>query len=154
MSLLQFPRQYALFVDDSGHYVGKKRIGWSFGELGLKKKTFDYGDGTYNIKPDKASRLHFIISSRLIFDDYFFVYNINNPDPIRFKNNGFIPIMDPRTYKKRLTSNLVKDLQEVAKGKLEIPWKWVIAIGIGVLVVWYIASGGDISSLTGGGGGA
>eukprot|EP00919_Chromeraceae_sp_WS-2016_P077768 GHVR01183971.1.p1 GENE.GHVR01183971.1~~GHVR01183971.1.p1 ORF type:complete len:161 (-),score=8.72 GHVR01183971.1:46-528(-) len=144
MSLLNFPRHSAVFVDSNGDYVGKKVIGRSFGALGQKEKTFDYDGGTYNFIPEKTSRLNFNFSNRLIFDDYIFVYQLYNPNPISFKGGHFTPVMDSKSYKSRLTNKLVIDLNKIAQGGFKINWKYVL-IGLVVLAVaYYFLSGGTL----------
>lgn len=144
MSLFQWSRFVACFVDENGDYVGKKIFARSIFALGQSKKTFDYDGGSYNIKPGRASRLELSLPFAVFFDNYIYVYKIGNPDPLSFEGGNLKPIMEASSYKHRLKSKLVEDLNKVAKGGFEIPWKIVLPILIGIGIVMYFVQGGSL----------
>lgn len=138
MSVLGISRFVACFVDDKGDYVGKKVFGHSWCSLGMKKQFFDYDGGMYIINPANSSRITLSFKSRLFFDDYIYVYQLGNPSPISFLNGGFVPMMRASDFKERLESKLVRDLNYIASGGLQIPWKWLLVIIVGVGIVYYL----------------
>lgn len=146
MSMINCSRHIAVFRDSTGHQVGTKifDISWFSSSIGLSKKYFFYKDKAYNIKPSLSSRIDTTLFRKLLFDDYFYIYDINNPDPIEFLNGGFCPIMNPEDYKQRLESNLVDALNRAGRGKFQINWKWIIALIVIALIAYYFISGGSI----------
>lgn len=152
MSFFNFSRHIAIFLDDNGDQVGKKifKRSWS-DSIGIDKKTFSFNGGSYNIDPLKACRLKLSFKTAIFFDNYIYIYKINNPDPISFKG-GFAPVMDPLAYEIRLKTNLIDALNRAGRGKLNINWKYII-IGIVVLIVLYLAFSGNLGALFGGGAG-
>lgn len=146
MSLLNFSRFVACFVDAKGEYVGKKVFRRTLGSLGHSDKIFNYDGGTYNILPSRASRLELSFTTHIFFDNYIYVYKVGNPDPISFKLGSFAPIMDADIYKERLESKLVKDLNSVAKGGFDINWRYVLIVIAIFGVVYYFMNGGDFTT--------
>lgn len=137
MSLFNFKRFIACFVDSNGDYVGKTIFRRSvFGNRGFTKKTFTYDGGTYNINPLESSRLELSLFFSFFFDNYIYVYQIDNPDPISFKDGGFKPIMSPEAYKARLESKLIKDLHNI--GRWDINWRLFIIVAAVILLLYYL----------------
>lgn len=140
-SLTGFKRHYAFFFDRSGQYVGRKNFKNSFFP-GIKEKIFNFRDGAYNIKPF-ASRVKF---SSLLSDKFFYIYDIENPDPL-FVSNGFIPMMSPRTYNDLLESNLINDLNKSRRDPLKKflnPKMLIIALVV-ICGLVYFLSGGSLT---------
>jgi hypothetical protein len=146
MSLFRFSRFIASFVDDNGDYVGTKIFSRSFGFLGHSRQTFTYKGRAYNISPSRSSRLELIFKTSIFFDNYVYVYNVNHPDPIIFKNGNFDVLMNPLDYQQRLESKLVKDLNAVGFGSYD--WvtilKWLGFGFVVFLVMYYFISKGQV----------
>lgn len=151
-------RHVAIFKDNKGDQIGSKvfeRVFFS-SSLGLRKRYFFYKDGAYNVKPIKTARIE-MNKNRVFLNDCYYVYNIDNPDPLDYSDNAK-PITDPRDYKVRLENKLIDELNRAGRGKLNIPWKWIIIIGLGLIVAYYFLSGGtlfgspeEVTNITAGG---
>lgn len=146
MSLFNWVRYTAIFLDVEGKVCGQKIIKRSMGFTGLKEQTFTYEGGLYNVKP-KAFRAQIGFKSHLFFDDDIFIYIIGNPDPLEYKyeEKEFKPVMDAEVYRVRMENKLVVDLNKAALGGLDIPniLKWV---GLGILifiVIYFFMSKGN-----------
>ncbi len=70
-------KHFALFFDDNGYYLGKKRVKWS-------EKTFSFKARSYNFVPEKSTffKLRTIFSTRK-----YYLYNLDNPMPFLLNKN-------------------------------------------------------------------
>lgn len=142
MSLLKWSRFVAVFEDENGDQVGRKVFRRTiFGGLGHdNKRTFEYRRGSYIIDPE-SSRIDLKFNSQLFFDTYVYIYKIGNPLPISFKGGEYKPVMKPELLRERLRSKLVKDLNSVAMGGLQINWKILLLVAVGILVLYFVFTG-------------
>lgn len=144
MSLFQWVRYTAVFLDKNNKVCDSKIFGRSFGFKGLKEGTFEHNGGLYNIKSD-AFKIQTSLKTHIFFDDDIYLYYYGNPDPLKFENNSFVPFMDSEVYKSRLKNKLIVDLNSIAMGSFD--WttflKWA-GLGLVVfLVVLYFLKRGD-----------
>lgn len=146
MSLFQWVRYTAVFIDSNGLICGQKVFRRSYGSKGLKDGTFEYDNGIYNIK-SKAFRVQTSYKTHLFFDDDVFIYRYGNPDPLEFVGQGFAPIMDPEVYKSRLQNKLVVDLNKIAMGGPDLVsvLKWLALGVLAFLVIYYFVKKGQVS---------
>lgn len=135
MSLFRWVRHMACIVDAEYKPINTITIGYSFGFKGMKKKTFEYSDGVYNIIPT-AFKVTTALKSHIFFDCEIFIYQIGNPDPLTFRYGQFVPLMDAEVYKARLKNKMVVDLNQIAMGSPDIKsiLKW-FGLGLVILVV-------------------
>lgn len=141
MSFFQWTRIVANFVDSDFKTVDSVIIGHNYGFKGMKKNTFRYKEGIYNINP-KAFKVQTAIKSHLFFDDDIYIYQIGNPDPLFFDNNEFKPFMSAEVYKSRLENKLVVDLNSIAMGGPD--WKTILKyllLGAVVIIILYYLFG-------------
>jgi len=118
MSFFGWTRYVANIVDENFEIVASVIIGRSMGFKGLKKLSFDYAGGTYNIVPSA-----FVVkpaTKALFFNNVVYIYQIGNPNPFKFQSNQFKPIMDAEVYRVRLKNKLVVDLNSAALGSMDI----------------------------------
>lgn len=134
-----FCSHYALFYDDNGVYVGKKRVPY-------RKRHFAFKERMYNFLPDDSS---FFKYRSLMSTKKFYYYNINNPMPFRLKKTAE-PVVDASTYKSILDSDLVKKLNPKKSNLLDLigGWKGLVILLIVGAVVYYFASGGSLTKTT------
>lgn len=133
----------ALFYDSSGSFVGSKRICTSF-SIGIKQKTFNFNKGTYNVKPF-VSRSRVTPFPYFFSDYYFYVYQLNNPDPVQL-DEKCLPSFNAFIYRDLLESNLVNDLNKSRRntfGNLLTPRNILIVV-IVLGIVYYFSSGGTL----------
>lgn len=134
-----FTQYFAQFFDAKGEYAGHKLI------IGAKKKkTFNFGKGSYNIDLEKCSEIDrtiipFILKRReMIYNTEF-----SNPYTLNKKENISPPI-DPVNYRVQLESNLMERLNNLAKSKFKLDLK-VVLIGLAVIVVGYLVATGKLN---------
>lgn len=134
----------ALFFDLRGEYIGSKLIKAS-SKWGIKKKTFTYGTGTYNINCN-ASRSRTIYFPWL-FDHLTYYYTIGNSDPLYIKHN-IAPLMRADDYNVQLESKVLRDLNKVRQGGLAalLTPKNIIILLIIIAIVYYFSSGGSLNA--------
>lgn len=138
MSLLEFKRHIAVFIDENGDKVGQKTIYHSFGNSTTKKKTFNYNNGTYNIKKKALSLL--IKTPTIFFDSQIYVYRIGHPDPLDYNKGSLDPLFTPDLYKTLLENKQTIDLIKAGRGGLNIDWRWIVGGIVVLLILYYIFS--------------
>lgn len=129
-------QHFAVFFDDNGIYLGKKRIKWTNYHFSWRGKTF-------NFLPADAT---FFKDSRFFSTRKFYPYNINDPNPLLL-NKKCQPVIRSDVYKTILDSDLVTKLNPKKLNIIEMlgGWKVIIAILIIGAVIYYFASGGTIT---------
>lgn len=127
----------AIFYDDKGDFVEVK-------QFSRKEKTFKaFGNKSFNINLNASyfDRKHFF------FDKRYFYYNINNPNPI-LMNKKAEPIMDSESYNVNLETKVLRDLNELSKGKgwlSNLSTQQIIIILAIIGAIIYFATGGKIT---------
>lgn len=143
-SLLGLKFHTALFFDKSGVYVGKKIFKFS-SRWGIRKKTFTFKDGEYNIKPD-ISRAYYTTFPYL-FDTIIYIYNVEHSDPLEVKT-AMLPKMTPQQYNIMLESKILRDLNKVRQGGLAalLTTRNIIIILLIIGAIIYFSMGGTLTS--------
>lgn len=126
----------AWLYDEKGEYHGSK---------GFRKhsKTFEYGNGAYNVDFENSSYkesypIPFLIRKRVYF------YNIAYSNPIKLINGHARNMITPELYNINLKTKVARDLNDLSKPKLLdylTPQNIIfmlIALGIGA----YVLTGG------------
>lgn len=134
--ITDYCKHIAIMFDNSGHYIGKRKINY-------RETTFKYKDKTYNFMPNDCS---FFSLSTLPFKKKYYFYNLYNPNPmvLDFKKE---PIISSAAYNNILETDLLKKLSALSKPNffdIILQPKFIILAIILVVGVWYFASGGQL----------
>lgn len=127
---------YAVFYDDNGLYVGKKKIKW-------KDKFFSWNNRSYNFLPDDSS---FFKVTRILSSQRYYFYNVNNAMPLVL-DKKLEPVLDNSAYKSILDSDLVKKLNPKKSNFLEFfgSWKGLLLLLVIGAAAYYFLSGGSLT---------
>lgn len=132
-------KHYAVFYDDLGVLVGRKKISY-------RDETFSYKEKTYNFLPKESS--YFKVAKPLRYEKHYF-YNLNDPNPILL-DKKHEPLMRSDVYKTVLDNDLVSQLNNLKKNKF-LAWlmqpKVLITIAVVGVLLYFLLSGNDISAL-------
>lgn len=140
MGLLGFTLRKAWLFDDRGEYLDKQ---W----FSKHSNDFRYKDKSYIIKHNNPTYLEF---TGIFFNTRFYMYNVNNPEPIMLGIKGArVPIISSTDFNTILESSVAKRLNDLAKGGLfdGLTIKKAL-IGIGIAVIGYLAFTGKLFSTT------
>lgn len=129
---------YAKFFDEKGDFIGNKKFNKFDSSFKFKKRR-------YNIERQKGSyyetsSIPFILFKR------FYIYNINNSNPIKLDKKSE-PIIEPEIYNTIIESEEAKKLNNLHnKGFLaQLDFK-IVLIALGIIAVGiYFLRGGTIT---------
>lgn len=126
----------AVFFDDSGLFLGKKKIKW-------KEKFFTWNGRAYNFLPEQSSHFKII---RILRSTKYYLYNVNDAMPL-ILDKKLEPVVDNSAYKSILESDLVKKLNPKKNSLLEFlaSWKGVLFLIVVGALIYYFASGGKVT---------
>lgn len=128
-----FLQHTAWFFDDIGEYHGSKKFS-------KKVKTFQYGEGAYNVDLEHSTIVEFTVIPLLLRRRRYF-YLLGDPNPLKL-DKKHEPLMSPELYNANLQINLAKQLGDLAKGffaKLLTPMNIFIAAVI-LGIIYYLGT--------------
>jgi len=131
-----FNREYAIIKDSDLQPHTTIRIK-------NRNNSFRYEKKTYNVIRDKRVFTESKTTNILQVKKKFYYYIENNSNPLQLTENNLTPVIDPTVYDSLLESNIIIKLNTYSNNWLaNIEPKHMIVIGIVILILLYIMTGG------------
>lgn len=136
MGLRLMIKRYGVLYDNRGEELKKIRFK-------ANDTTFKYKERQFNIEENKLSVFKI---KGLLFDYYYYFYNIDCPSGFLFDKRKSV-IIDSETYNIMLETKLAKQLNDLSKFNLSdyITFTNIVIVCAVIGVIWYFASGGTIT---------
>lgn len=127
-----YTQHLAWFFDGKGEFHGHKTFN-------KNQKTFQYGEGSYNIDIENSSIVESMVIP-FIWRRRRYFYNIKYSNPLKLSSTTNEPSISPELYNANLEIKLAKELGDLAKGflaKLLTPRNIIIALILFGIIYWF-----------------